>query len=1262
MEIRRNKSDIFSSIPFIAICFFVGWTTVIVGFLIWEINGQKDAIVKFALTEAIGSYNKDLVYRRWATLHGGVYVPVNNATQPNPYLTGIKERDIPTPSGKILTLINPAYMTRQVHELAQEQYGAKGHITSLKLLRPENKPDSWEKAALLAFEKGVKEVYSTSSIQGKKYLRLMRPMITEAGCLKCHGYQEYKVGDIRGGISVSVPLEPYEIIANNDMTKGYIIHTSIYLIGIVGMVLLFFNLHRKNMEVLVSKNRFQDIAESMSDWIWEINKEGRYTYCSNHVQDLLGYNPQEMLGKTPFDFMEPDQVAVSKDTFQSIILNKGKIKNHENWNITKNRQRICLLTNGVPIFDKDNEFVGYRGIDKDITEGKIHEVNLKKQELFLRKAQEIGEIGTWELDIKANILTWTDQNYKIFGVALGTPATYETFLNCVHPDDREFVNTEWMAAIDGKPYDIEHRLLVDGLVRWVREKAEFYYDGQGAIIRAIGVTQDITNKKLADMAVFESEQKFRLAFQTSPDAINLNRLEDGMYLEINQGFTQIIGYTREEVIGKTSLELNIWKNPADRKRLVEGLQKEGYVENLEAEFVGKNNRVKDGLMSARILKINNENIIISITRDYTERKHIERALKASEERFQLAMDASKDGIYDWDLETTTIYYSPGWKRMLGYEPDELPNDFSVWETLTHPDDVKASWTMLNEVVEGKRARFEKEFKMRHKEGHWVNILSRASVFKNDHTGKTRIVGTHVDVSERKRIEEELKLTTERFQKIFNSQLDAIFVLDNQNPPRVVEVNRSGEDMFGYSPLEMIGTTTESIHVSKKHLLSFQNSLFAALDSNGYLSNFEFSMKRKNGSVFPTEHVVVELLDAAGQRIGWVSVVRDISEKKKMEERIQYSQKMESIGNLAGGIAHDFNNILFPVVGIAEMLVEDLLPGSPEQENANEILQAGRRGAELVQQILAFSRQHDHKLSPTRLQFVIKEVLKLTRASIPANIEIKQYLQPDCGLILADSTQLHQIGMNLITNAYHAVQDTGGWINVEVREMEIKKELQDLDLVPGKYATLIVSDNGIGISKRHLDKIFDPYFTTKEKGKGTGLGLSVVYGIVKEHKGDIKVMSEPGKGTSFQIYIPVMISSPIEEKTSGGLFLPMGSERILLVDDEVPIAKLEKEMLERLGYSVSKRTSSVDALDAFVANPNDYDIVITDMSMPHMTGDQLAREIFKIRPDFPIIICTGFSERVNKEEAYAMGIKGFLMKPVVKSDLAKEVRRVLDEII
>ncbi len=384
------------------------------------------------------------------------------------------------------------------------------------------------------------------------------------------------------------------------------------------------------------------------------------------------------------------------------------------------------------------------------------------------------------------------------------------------------------------------------------------------------------------------------------------------------------------------------------------------------------------------------------------------------------------------------------------------------------------------------------------------------------------------------------------------------------------------------------------------------------------------------------------------------------EKADMEGRLRQMQKLEAIGTLAGGIAHDFNNILCPIVGMSEMLLEDFDPQSPEYENTAEILKAGRRGSDLVKQILAFSRQTKHSMIPLRIQSILKEVLKLSQATLPANIKIVTDIQADCGLVMADPTHIHQVVMNLITNAYHAMDENGGRIEVHLAETEIGNgAVVDGTLKHGCYAVLTVSDTGCGIAPDIIDKVFEPYFTTKPQGKGTGLGLAVVYGIVKEYGGDIKVTTEVGQGTSFRIYFPVKQKAAEAVAYEDTTEYPTGSEHILLVDDEAPVVRLESLLLERLGYAVTARTSSVEALAAFRANPYKFDLVITDMTMPNMTGEQLARALIAIRPDIPIAICTGFSERMNLEKAHAVGIKGFLSKPVVKSALARMVRQVLD---
>ncbi|MBU0464621.1 MAG: response regulator [Proteobacteria bacterium] len=370
--------------------------------------------------------------------------------------------------------------------------------------------------------------------------------------------------------------------------------------------------------------------------------------------------------------------------------------------------------------------------------------------------------------------------------------------------------------------------------------------------------------------------------------------------------------------------------------------------------------------------------------------------------------------------------------------------------------------------------------------------------------------------------------------------------------------------------------------------------------------------------------------------------------------------MESIGTLAGGIAHDFNNILFPILGYAEMLLEDIPEDSPFKDSLKGIYTSALRAKGLVKQILTFSRQDTNELKLMKMQPVVKEALKLIRSTIPTTIEIKQDINADCGVIKADPTQIHQIVMNLATNAYHAMEETGGDLKVSLKEMEFGiLDLINPNMAPGIYACLIVSDTGVGMDKSLTDKIFDPFFTTKAIGKGTGMGLSVVHGIVTAMGGAIHVYSEPGKGTQFHVYLPVGKSLSEKQVTNSKTQIQGGTEQVLLVDDEEAILTMEKRMLERLGYQVTSRTSSLEALEAFRASPDKFDLVITDMAMPNMPGDKLSAELIKIRYDIPILLCTGFSETMSEEKALSLGIKGFLFKPIVIKDLAHKIREVLD---
>ncbi|MDY0220235.1 MAG: ATP-binding protein [Desulfobacterium sp.] len=381
------------------------------------------------------------------------------------------------------------------------------------------------------------------------------------------------------------------------------------------------------------------------------------------------------------------------------------------------------------------------------------------------------------------------------------------------------------------------------------------------------------------------------------------------------------------------------------------------------------------------------------------------------------------------------------------------------------------------------------------------------------------------------------------------------------------------------------------------------------------------------------------------------------ERQSLEQQLRRAHRIESIGILAGGIAHDFNNILFPIMGFTEMAIQDLPDDHPLQKNLKTILHGTIRASELVKQILLFSSQHRNEEKPVPLQPLIVEVLSLLRSTVPADIEIEHRLDEQPCLVFGDVTKLYRAIINLCTNAFHAMEQRGGRLTVSLERVD-PETVFDMELSSANYCCLKVSDTGGGIDPGIIDKIFDPYFTTKKFGRGSGLGLSVVHGIAKSYGGTVTVNSKMGRGTAFSIYLPLTQKTEFEEIAAPPLS-PVGKERILLVDDERQVVSMEAKILERCGYTVTGKTGSMEALSAFQENPGQFDLVITDMAMPDMVGTELAKRVMDIRPEIPVILCTGFSERIDAETAAAIGIRAYIKKPVLSAHLSNTVRRVLD---
>lgn len=395
--------------------------------------------------------------------------------------------------------------------------------------------------------------------------------------------------------------------------------------------------------------------------------------------------------------------------------------------------------------------------------------------------------------------------------------------------------------------------------------------------------------------------------------------------------------------------------------------------------------------------------------------------------------------------------------------------------------------------------------------------------------------------------------------------------------------------------------------------------------------------------------------------GFVVVLRDVTDMRQLENKLRQSQKMEAIGTLAGGIAHDFNNILGSIIGYTELAAWDMDPESKQKRHLEQVLMAGERAKELVSQILSFSRQGEKERRPIKIGSIIKETVKLLRASLPATIEIESKLEKETGTVLSDPVQVQQVVMNLATNAAQAIGEHTGRIAVSLQEKALDSDstLMHPGLKPGSYTVLSVSDTGLGISKENIHKIFDPYFSTKEPGEGTGLGLAMVHGIVNSHGGSVSVYSEPGQGTTFRVYLP-RIGGEANEPAAFDYSVYRGSERVLLVDDEAALAAAFCGMLGKMGYQVTTQDKPNEALELFRQDPEAFDLVITDYAMPAMSGTDLAKEMKVLRPDVPIILCTGFSESISRKMAGTMGFAEFVEKPVLAGELAKAIRGVMDD--
>jgi PAS domain S-box-containing protein len=533
-------------------------------------------------------------------------------------------------------------------------------------------------------------------------------------------------------------------------------------------------------------------------------------------------------------------------------------------------------------------------------------------------------------------------------------------------------------------------------------------------------------------------------------------------------------------------------------------------------------------------------------------------------------------------------------------------------------------------------------------------------------GEPSLLGLLTDLTDLKRTQEAIRESQSRLSSIITSAMEAIITLDKKQ--RIMSFNPASELMFRCSEEEAIGQSIDRFIALQQNDKNYDTT--ESSNQRSIVSMLEGRMgtingMRVNGEIFPVEASISKV--NVGKEELYTIILRDVTERVKSEEtqrnlqaQLFQSQKMEAIGSLAGGIAHDFNNILSVIIGNAELVKLELSRGHRAMKHIDEVISASDRAQELVQRILSFSRKQESHFRPVRLHYVLSEGMKILRASIPSTVEIKMDLQMNGPLVLADPTQIHQVVMNLCTNAAHAMEGTDGKLILKQKSVELddRAMLYHPDLKKGRYAVFTVQDLGVGMDGFTLKRIFEPFFTTKGPGKGTGLGLTIVHAIVKNHGGATKVQSQPGKGTQVDVYLPIYEGEEENISFKGIKESIGGAERIMIVDDEPQLLETFAEILNGLGYKAFTFTSSPEALHAFEKNPSGYDLIITDHTMPHMTGTVLANRIRQINQDIPIILMTGYDQLEDPEKLEMLGIRTVLLKPFKKSVLGETIKKVL----
>ena len=832
----------------------------------------------------------------------------------------------------------------------------------------------------------------------------------------------------------------------------------------------------------------------------------------------------------------------------------------------------------------------------------------------------------------------------------------KAYADLIHPDDRKDIYTIVEKALKGKkPFEIEYRIITaSGEIKHVWEKGVCVEETSCVFLE--GIIIDITERRNAENEKKASEERYSLLFENMFLGIGITS-PDGKIHVVNKAMCDILGYTHEEILRMNAS--TFYAEPTERERLISLLRKNRYLENFETRLKRKDGRHIWVHYKVYPFFYEGAEAFFITCIDITERKQSELQLR----KLSVALEQSPVSIIMTDREGNIEYVNPAFVTTTGYDTGEVTGkNLRMFKTGERPNSYYRNiWKTISEGVV-----WQDEFHSKKKNGELFWEKSTIGPITESDGKTSHFIALSEDITEKKIIEQALQMSEEKYRKLVEGSIQGVLIAQD-NPLRVSYASHPMETITGYAPEELTRLSPEQIHsmVHPEDRDIFFSQFRKRLSGEKKQPRRDYRIMHRNGGyVWVAVHSTsIEYEGHPATQTVFLDITnykKAESQKEKLEEQLRQAQKLETIGTLAGGIAHDFNNILTPILGYAEMA--QLRLGTPDAISPylDAIVKAALRAKKLVAQILTFNCQAAQQQKPVNLALVVADVLELLAPSIPREVSLRKYLPTPCARIIADPSQIHQVIMNLCTNALQAMQKKGGTLTIGLKKVRCTAGMAKNwpNLKPEcEYNRLTVCDTGIGIDKKNLERIFEPFFSTKPPDKGTGLGLSVVHGIIQSHNGTITVQSKPGKGTAVHVYFPVCAMDAGEHALQQPPF-HVEDESILVIDNDASVTDTIRHMLVQLGYHTVTSNSSLLGTALFCRQPSRFELVFTDLSMPELNGFEVADKISRKKPCVPIIIITGNNNQIGENELKRHHIRAILVKPVTFSELAAIIRKTL----